>query len=175
MSLGPRGAKRAHVLSKPEFILLETISGWYSVYWDYKRPRLYLPQDISDERLGVALRDTMSHSRVVSPADDPDLFDDAKADQRFDAYVRELMDRFGYASGREALKELLHCSVELVDDQISIRPSRQFAPSLWQGLGPDSWILLAADCSASELGKGLRLAIGRCRGLDLDALLSKIR
>jgi hypothetical protein len=120
--------------------------------------------------------DSLAHSRFVLPVRrtevwqhpdveyDLDLYDYKKVGERYAAWVKALMERYGYKTKRAMFKNMEHCGVTLSEGVIRIVPMRHVKPEAWEGLGKDDAgrVELPAASSPAEIGAALRLAFSRC-------------
>lgn len=167
----------ARALFNGDFICVETWSGYRGVdQLDDKGKQHLLVPDASDEVLGTAVLDAMAHSRFVLPAPrtdvwihpevefDMELYDYKKSIERYAAWTKALMERYGYKTKRALFKEMKSCSIESKNGVIDIRPKHHEKLEGWSGEGitEEDHIKLAANSSAAEIGAALRLAFSRC-------------
>lgn len=147
-----------------DFILVETYSGYRSCAYDPEGKQHFLLPDSDDETLGAALHAALAKSRRMTLDEVRVFFDRDGLQQRYDAWVKNLMSRYGYKTRRALFKNMKSCGVELQDGVITIRPSNHERLEGWSGDGiaEEDRVKLPADCSDAELGAGLRLAFSRC-------------
>lgn len=147
-----------------DFIEIITYSGYRSCAYDPEGARHLLSPDADDESLGMALRDALAKSRRMTLEEVRVFFDRDGLQQRYDAWVKDLMSRYGYKTRRALFKDMKSCGVELQDGVITIRPSNHEKLEGWSGDGiaEEDRVKLPADCSDAELGARLRLAFSRC-------------
>jgi hypothetical protein len=144
-----------------KLIYICALSGNRTPYRDYKGFDHYLDLSASDEDLASALLDSLSHSRFLPGADDPELFDHRKAQMRFFRWAEELGRRCG-CSKNEAMKHLMNCGVERVNGEISVEPSQRVTLDGWAALEPEHIIRIPEDSPSAEIGAALRLGLDRC-------------
>lgn len=159
-----------------DFICVKTYSGYNGGRGDPKGKQHLLAPDASDESLGLAVLDAMAHSRFVLgvprpgsvyPPDlefDMDLYDYKKVAERYAAWTKALMERYGYRTRRALFKDMKNCSIESRNGVITIGPSNHEKLEAW-GREKDDGIedvVIPADSTPAEIGAALRLAFSRC-------------
>lgn len=171
--------KWARAKKNHEFISIQTYSGYGGgMNADPKGVELILPADASDEALGSALLDALSRSRFVLGAPrtdvwlhpkvefDADLTDPERTQERYKAWVSNLMARFGYKTKRAMFKDMMSCGIELDDGVISIRPSHHYRLDGWdgEGLTEADHVHVSERATPADIGAALKLAFSRCTG-----------
>jgi hypothetical protein len=167
----------AGVIFNGEFICVETRSGYQSgTHTDPKGSQNFLEPNASDEAIGLAVRDALGRSRFVlgvPRADvwihpdvefDPELYDYKLNMDRYEAWTKALMVRFGCKTKRALFKDMENCAIEATGELIKIIPKRHVKLEAWEGLGPNNAgaVEIPADSSPAEIGAALRLAFTRC-------------
>lgn len=167
----------ADAIFNGDFMCVETWSGYRGgSHADYKGQQIFLKPDASDEAIGLAVRDALAKSRwvlgipragSVYPPDvefDPDLYDYKLNAERYAAWTKELMERFGYKTKRALFKDMENCAIEAIGGIMKIIPKRHIKLEAWEGLGPNNAgaVEISADSSPAEIGAALRLAFTRC-------------
>jgi len=147
-----------------KFICVETCSGYRSSVLDPQGRQHLLPLQVSDGELGAAVLDALAHSRFVTPQEDLALFDYQLGNQRYAAWVTNLMSHYGYKTKRELFKTMSNCNITSSSGLIVISPTQHEALEGWSGDGiaEEDHIQLPADSSPSEVGAALKLAFSRC-------------
>jgi hypothetical protein len=166
----------AAAYSNGDFLVIETYSGYRGGHCaDYKGKQNFLAPDAEDTQMGDAVLDALAHSRLVLPAPreglnfpaevefDSDLYDYKKNIERYAAWTKTLMDRYGYKTKRVLFKNMLSCNISVENGMMKIRPMRQIKQEQWHGLGAND-VDIPADSSPTEIGAALRLAFSRCAG-----------
>lgn len=75
-----------------------------------------------------------------------------------------MMDHYGYKTKRELFKKMRRCDVEERRGVITIGPNHHEKLEAWgrdKGDGIED-VVIEANCSPSEIGAALRLALSRC-------------
>lgn len=106
------------------FVCVETWSGYRGgERRDYKGKRHRLDASVSDANFGVAILDSLEHSRWLlgSPRDgfvpppglefDLEQYDCKLMAERNLQWINGLMERYGYKTKRALFKGLLHCGI----------------------------------------------------------------
>jgi hypothetical protein len=169
----------AQAVCNSDFFCIETCSGYgEGSSIDYKGSRHLLGHEANDAALGNAVLDSMAQSRFVLgsprpgsvyPSDiefDMDLYDYKKVAQRYEAWKKDLMDRYGYKSQKVLFDGLKNCSIERQNKLVTIRPFYREGAEGWHSLSKHSGdapdVTLPADSSPEAIGAALRLAFSRC-------------
>lgn len=163
----------AEAWSNGDFFLIETSSGYRSTQTDPKGKKHFLTPNASDEELGVALLDSLSHSRFVLPAPrkdvwihpeaefDSDLYDYNLSIERAKKWVANLMAQYGYKTKRSLYKNMQTCSIEISQEVMAIQPWHHEKLEAWGGIVLEN-VIIPADSTPAEIGVALRLAFSRC-------------
>src|SRR5690242_18559881 len=94
-------------------------------------PKHLLPKDASEEAIGLALIDCLSHSRFLPYEENLAFYDlDARLAQD-DEWVRFLMEKYKCKSKRALFSGMDTCSVEQFDAKIIIQPNCHVGPLIW--------------------------------------------
>jgi hypothetical protein len=167
----------ASVLFNGDLFLIQTRSGFRGgTNVDFKCVAHHLWPDASDEALGLAVLDAMSHSRwvlgipragIVYPAAvefDKDLHNLELSMGRYQQWIADLMTQNSYKTKRALFKNMHSCSVDKYKDGIKMRPSRHEKLEAWGSEKSDDIenVIIPADSTAAEIGAALKLAFTRC-------------
>ena len=155
---------RCGVYANSKFTSIETVSGYGIGFGDHRGVETRLDPDADKQALGEAVLSALAKSCFILPTEDPDLFDMAKARVRYDKWVAEVMTAYGYRTRGTLFKGMLHCSVDVIEGQMTISPSKRlrgegFGPTL---RGKQDHVHLPANSTPEEIGAALRLALSRC-------------
>src|SRR5690349_17098062 len=101
--------KRAVVIANGDFIGILTYSGRGLVGRDPEGVQHLLPVDASNIALASAIRDTLQHSRFLSPEEYERFFDPMTNRARHEAWVESLMKRYNYKTKRALFKRMMSC------------------------------------------------------------------
>jgi CDI immunity protein len=160
-----KNRKWAGAFSNGAIVSVDTWSGYASTVGDRAGPQHDLRHDVSDEVLGGAVLDCLSHSRFLDTAElRAELFHPDAVARSYAAWVERLVNFGGYKTRRALFKQMLSCSVEQEDDTITIRPSHHEKLEGWSGQGfseSDNVVISAAESQAA-IGAALREAFRRC-------------
>ena len=133
-------------------------------YADPDTPPHYLPPDVDDVILGQTLRLALKASKKVSVEEFQKIFHSGIV-QRL-AKDREVwaMEHYGYKTKRAMYKNMMGCSIEILEGKIEIQPNHHKGMGNFTGISNDgSEILhLPATCTYAELGAALREGFRRC-------------
>ncbi|AWK42763.1 DUF1436 family protein [Photorhabdus laumondii subsp. laumondii] len=155
--------RNARCVFNGDFYSIISYSGYRSLNLDLLGGNHMLSPDISDEELGIVILDALSKSRLIDP--DDNFFDNEKKAERYKEWVKLLMETYNYCSKRQLFKKMHNCGIQLLDGQITIRPSSHEKLEGWSGDGISvaDYVVIPADSSPEEVGAALRLAFSRCR------------
>jgi hypothetical protein len=142
-----------------DFFCIESLAHHRSQQQDPQGKQLFFAPDASDDALGAATLDALAHSRFI-PLDQLAAW---PLDNRpkYEAWVQNLVDRYGYKTRRALFRHMRHCGIRRKDGRITIHPSNHDSLEGWQGI-KDEEVAVPADSSAQEIGAALRLAFSRC-------------
>jgi len=121
--------------------------------------------DVSDETLGLAVKDCLSRSRFLDTEESRATLYDFEAGQRaYLSWIERLMQLGGYKTRRALFKRMMSCGIEQEDDTITIRPTHHEKLEGWSGQGftPVDYVVVPASASPAEIGAALREAFRRC-------------
>ncbi|KDR88522.1 hypothetical protein L905_16000 [Agrobacterium sp. TS43] len=162
----PEKRQACGVFMNQRFIAVNTMSGWRLLIADPKGLRCRLPPDTSDFEIGSVVLSALAKSRLVHPDEDIELSKNSKIEERYVAWVADLMQTYGYKTKSALFKGMLHCDVEVKAGEMTIRPTKR---ERGDGFGPTlrrekDYVHLSADSSPEEVGAGVRLALSRSIG-----------
>jgi hypothetical protein len=164
----------ASVKFNDDFYCVNTYSGYRMYRLDYRGRQFLLSSDVSDEDLGRAILDAQQVSRFVAPEArkdeewpkevefDMELFDYDKYNQRYKAWIEELMLFKGYKTKRKLMIYMRSCGVVRRDGVHIFMPTiddKEHCCAFetnWEGN-----ITLPDTANAREVGETLRLAFSR--------------
>ncbi|MBS9443845.1 contact-dependent growth inhibition system immunity protein [Photorhabdus heterorhabditis] len=157
--------KNAGCVFNGDFYSVTTYSGYRSLNLDPLGGNHMLSPGTSDEELGVAVFSALSKSRFIPYENLGDFLDNEKRKERYEQWVIEMMEFHPYRSKRQLFKKMHNCGIQLLDSQITIRPSSHEKLEGWSGDGfsESDYVIIPADSSPEEVGAALRLAFSRCR------------
>ncbi|NHB90592.1 contact-dependent growth inhibition system immunity protein [Photorhabdus cinerea] len=155
--------KNARCVFNGDFYSVTTYFGYRSLNLDTSRGNYMLTSDVSDEKLGVVILNALSKSRLIDP--DDNFFDNERKAERYKEWVKFLMEIYNYRSKRQLFKKMHNCGIQLLDGQITIKPSHHEKLEGWSedGISESDHVIISADSSPEEVGSALRLAFSRCR------------
>lgn len=147
-----------------DFINISTFSGCGIRTLDPDGANLCLSKDASNEELGQAALLALSKSRKIKESEDS-YFDFNNISQRYNNWVANLMDKYGYKTKRALFKKMMQCSIEIRNGVLTISPSYHDQLEGWgeDGFTESDKVILPINSSPEEIGAGLRLAFSRCR------------
>lgn len=166
----------AEAVCNGDFICVDTFSGYRSSRRDPKGKQILLSPDTSDEVLGLAVLDALAHSRFVLGAPrtdvwvhpevefDMDLYDHRRVAERYAAWTKALMERYGYKTKRALFKDMKNCHIHREGDVITMHPSHHEKLEHWGGGDGIEKLVIPADSTPEKIGASLRLAFSRCTG-----------
>jgi hypothetical protein len=175
MNIAINKARWAAVKTNSKFICIETGSGYRNGRRDPEGSQHLLGLDASDLELGRAVIDSLSKSRfiVAAPEDgvwihpeatfDLAFYNYKKSGEHYQAWIDNLMARFGYRSRSALFKGMKSCLITDVEGQLTFEPMRHIKQEVWEGMrGEVESVVIATNSSPDEIGAALLLALGRC-------------
>ncbi len=143
---------------------------------DHKGKRNFVALDAVDAMVGEAVLDALTQSRWVLPVRkidskypddvefDLDLYDYKQSAERYEIWIKMLMERYGYKTKRALFKDLQNCQISVKDGIMKIVPLRHTKLEQWEGLGSNNAgaVEIPTDSTTEEIGAALRLAFARC-------------
>ena len=145
------------------FICVQPMSGYGAmVQPDDDAFAIYLPPEAADEALGQALLKCLDKSRFIWPPDEPDFFEWRRYMPLYTNWQKDLMQRYGYKTKREAYRNWDWCRVERSEGRISMRPQKRDKPEYFCELPPERRVVILATTDATTTGVALRQALDRC-------------
>jgi CDI immunity protein len=155
--------KTATIHRSTKFISVEALSGVPGLMYQEDRPyRIYLDPDAANELIGRTLLTALEKSRFVDNAE-PQFFDPDRATRVWENWEKDVMQRYGFKSKRDAYKSMDWCQGHMFDGKITIEPHRRGSPgSGWRSLPPEKTVVIPATDEAEAVGAAVRLALSRC-------------
>jgi hypothetical protein len=157
----PTFRKTATIYRSTKFISIETLSGVPGLMYREDKPyRIYFDPDAINELLGRTLLTAFDKSRFVDNAE-PEFFDQDRATRVWTNWEKDVMQRYGFKSEREAHRSMDWCEGQMFDGKITIEPHRHGSPG-WRSLPREKNVVIPATDDAEAVGAALRLALDRC-------------
>jgi hypothetical protein len=157
---------RAHAasLQNQDFIWVYTESGLGLVAYDPQGKDVILGLDADDAALGVAVREALACSRILSPKEAMKFLDYRTGGDEYKGRVKSLMEMHGYKSKSAMFKNMEFCSITLAQGTIEINPTIHKTLDGWVHKRSDGIedLRIPANSPAHEIGAALRLAFSRC-------------
>jgi len=157
----PPPTRWAACYKNDDFILIETWSGYASARRDPAGEFFVLPPDAPDAALGDALLAALAASRQFHPDEDRAFFDARARMPEHEAWVKNLMDRFGYKTKRKLFNGLLSVTAEQCEGLIILPPTHREGQG-WSGTATAPDVVIPETSSPPEVGAALREAFNRC-------------
>lgn len=154
----------AEAYENQDFINISTFSYCGIRTRDPDGENLLLSKNTSNEELGQAALLALSKSRKIKESEYI-YFDNNNISQRYNNWVANLMDKYGYKTKRALFKKMMRCPIEIRDGVLTISPSIHEKLEGWGGddFTESNKVILPINSSPEEIGAGLRLAFSRCR------------
>jgi hypothetical protein len=156
--------KRASAMFNGDFFLIETWSGYRSLFRDNLGAQHFLEPNSNDESLGHAVLDALSRSRFCSLEEIQSRRHSDRMAEEYATWVQSLMVKYGYKDKRALFKSMMNCNVKLAGGFITIGPMIHDSLDGWIGFPRDenNPVIIPASSTAEEVGAALRLAFSRC-------------
>lgn len=169
-------ASWAGVKACDRFICIQTYSGYRGSQMDPTGATHYLEVSAGNQEVGAALTDALSKSRFVIPGMRSDIWihPDARVDadlynfdsmaRRYNAWVTECMERYGYKNRKALFKSMKSCVAKCQEGIIGIQPMKKDRGDGWSvpQVEQDISVNIACGRSSEEIGASVRLALIRC-------------
>jgi len=154
----------ASALQNQDFTWVYTDSGRGLVAYDPQGKDLILGLDADDNALGVAVREALASSRLLSPKEAMKLLDYRTSGDEYKERVKSLMRMHGYKNKSAMFKNMKCCGITESKGMIEIRPSIHDRLDGWGRTKNDGIenILISATRQPHYIGAALRLAFSRC-------------
>ena len=154
----------ACVRQNQDFIWVYTDSGRGLVAYDPQGKDVILGLDADDAALGVAVREALACSRLLSPKEAMKFLDYRERGDEYKKRVKSLMCMHGYKNKSAMFKNMKSCSITLSQGKIEISPTIHKTLDGWVRKKNDGIedVLIPANSPAHEIGVALRLAFSRC-------------
>lgn len=148
----------ASCMKKEDVILINSYSGDGLVAIDPLFETRFLSIDSDDSLLGMTLLQALAASRTLVGNERVQFLKDDTAKLNYQKWVDELSRKFGYKTKRALFKDLINCEVTLVNQEITISPTRHCKLEAWDSL-PDLKCYVSINESLEKIGKCLRQAL----------------
>lgn len=156
--------KWAGIQMNQDFINVKSRSGYSMTFADTDQKNEYLPHDVSNQKLGLHIREALSLSRFVHPVEQKELDLYLYNPDRYKEWLELTMKRFGYKTKGRMFKPMSLCHVDIYQGLITMRPMHQCGLDGWDrtGLIDTDNVIIPESCTDEELGAAARLALSRC-------------
>ena len=161
----PEKCAWASALQNQDMIFIITNSGHGACAYDPEGKEAVLGLDANDEALGVAVREALACSRYLSIDEVREFLDYRRVEQRYNEWVKSLMEKQGYKTRVALFKRMKRCGIEMSKGVIEISPTIHRSLEAWGKDRSDGIenIRIPADASPAKIGAALRLGFSRCR------------
>ena len=161
---GTQAKRWASAKKTPEFICVETYSGRGRTAQDPAGKQFVLACDATNQELGAAVLQALDHSRVLSLEEASAFFEYKAVKLRYEQWVADLVERYGYKTRRSLFKDMISCDIKSDGCDVVFVPTRHEKLEAWgreKGDGLQELALPVSSC-LDEIGRALRLAFDRC-------------
>lgn len=165
IELEAKQGKRASTWYNGGFVLVETYSGRVRMGFDPQGVQYLFPPDTSDESLGWALLDALRASRFLSIEEAVLFFDPKRTTEEYTKRTRLLMVQYGYRTKRALLMKMKNCGIQMVGENITVRPTTHEKLEGWGRTRDDGIedVVIPSGSPPADIGAALRLAFARCK------------
>lgn len=126
--------------------------------------RVVLTEPVDDASLGHQLRLALTSSRLLT-LEQVNAYRELKGlKERYERWVRWCLDSTGAKTRRALFKGLLGCSCDVRNGVLDLTPLRRHGAEGWVGIGRDAHVQCPIAGPDEELGRVLRVAMGRAEG-----------
>lgn len=151
----------AAVYATDKLLIVETCSGLARVAADPAGKLHMLAAPASNEEAGAALRDALAASRVLSLEELADFFEPCQVEQRYEHWVRTILEARWHANRKNLFSAMKHCLVKQAGETIILRSTERDNRESWSGLGAATHVHAPTKATDEELGVALRAALER--------------
>ena len=162
MSDQPVWRKAADIQGNREFVSVRAQIGYRTRLIDPGFREILLSPDATGATLGEAILTAVSASRAIRLEEAMAL--SAAAREQYEFWVKEISERYGYASRKALFRYMRSCSVDLRPGGLTFVPTNHVRAESWSGLPQAEHVVIAPASTAEEVGAALRLAFSRCVG-----------
>ncbi|WP_171941276.1 contact-dependent growth inhibition system immunity protein [Herbaspirillum rubrisubalbicans] len=124
----------------------------------------YLAADVGNDVLGRSVRLAFDESKVVSPEKFQEVFASGKIQEAARERVKAAMQKYGYKSKRELLKNMMCCWISMSETVVQIKPTHHKTIDGYAGISVngDEILHLPSSATDEEIGNAVREGIRRC-------------
>lgn len=152
----------------------ESKSG-YVCAQDPKGEDIYLLSDSNYCEIGVALLRALSKSRIVEKENsDYSMFEISAITRRYKDFVEYALKTYGYKNKTAMFKNMQHCKVKFINNEITISPKKHVKLEGWEGVDPKFDLALPSTSSPEIIGAAVKYSISRCTGKGADLVAKKL-
>jgi hypothetical protein len=154
----------ANARQNQDFIWVCTYSGRGLIAYDPQGKEVILGIDADEAALGVAVREALASSRLLSVKEAMKFLDYRLRGDEYEERVKSLIEMHEYKNKSAMFKNMKSCSITLSKGTIEIRPTIHEELYAWGRTKSDGIedVLIPANSGFHEVGSALRLAFSRC-------------
>ena len=154
----------ASVFYNGDFFEFITISRGMMGYADPDVMPKYLPPNSTDEEIGSAMRQALSHSKRISAAEFQALFKSGIVQKKMKEHEDSSIKEHGYKSRRALYLNMKNCTVSQHEDRIEVQPMHHNSIDGFSATKQDisKMLNVNVDASDSELGAAIKEGLCRC-------------
>ena len=155
----------ASIYSNHGLVSFSTSSGYRSSIHDPEGEHIVIDAASDDNALGQSLLLALEKSRVLHPNENANFYNLSRIEEDYEAFVSDLITKFGELQRRKVFSKMLHCSVSVRSGEIFIRPTKKERGESWSGSGIKEEDIFRIPLSASpgEIGAGVKMALSKCK------------
>lgn len=146
-----------------------SISSWLMCGMYMRNPdkdSLYLAPDISNNDLGLGIRDQLQASKEISPEEFSEIFESGRAQKIGELEEDNDMKKYGYKTKKDLYKNASFLSIDADDDKLTISPHHQKKlnqyTTVFDNNGERVEFIYSINIGDDELGAALRKAKEFC-------------
>ncbi|MBV8659946.1 MAG: CdiI family contact-dependent growth inhibition immunity protein [Burkholderiales bacterium] len=155
--MAAKQGRQAVVTCNPKFILVKSMSGRGVLSPDPEGVKAYHEPSVEAEILGSSIIAALDSSRFF---DHIEIYEYNKGIvPRFEAWVAEVMERFGYKKRVDIFQYMFGCQVKMMNDKIKLMPTKWKKNETSHIMGDQYQIILPATSTPEEIGAAVRRAL----------------
>lgn len=142
---------------------------------DPKGDDIYLLSDSNYYDIGKALLRALDKSRVVGEENsDYGLFEISAITGRYKGFVEYVLKTYGYKNKTVLFKNMQHCKVKFINNEITISPKKHDKLEGWEGMDKKFNLVIPSISPPEIIGAAVKYSIARCTGKGADLVAKKL-
>lgn len=157
--------RKVQIYFAEDFISVTANSMGSLYYFEYSFQPILLRVDCSNEQLGLAILEALSHSKQISINEFSENFESGFFREKYNEYIQYLVKRFNYKNKKQLFRTILSVSISEIDDEFQAISTHQDSLYGFSAEGQSCITLIKSSVSPSALGTFAREALSRCTSI----------